>query len=120
MTISASARDRASTILTRLDYDSNDELIEYADDVLTSLDEAKEANWYDQPTQDCVSEIADQAVPVYNMDRLKLVSSSPALWTMKPDLATGDQDIIEIAGLILYQLAEEIANAQVRAWEEDE
>lgn len=119
MSISASARERARTILTRLDYEPNDELIEYADAVLTSLDEAKEADWYDQRAQDCVSEIADESVPVYNTDRLKLVSSAPALWTMKPDLATGEQDIIEIAGLILYQLAEEIANEQLRAWEED-
>lgn len=120
MTISASARERARAILTGLDYDSNDELVEYADDVLTSLDEAKDADYYDQPAQDCVPEIADQNVPVYTMDRLKLVSSAPALWTMKPELATGDQDVAEIAGLILYQLAEEIANAQIRAWEKDE
>lgn len=120
MSMSPAARDRARTILTRIDYDSNNEVIEYADLVLTSLDEAKAANWYGQAAQDAVSEVADQAVPVYNMDRLKLISSSPALWTIRPDLATGEQDIIEMAGLILYQLAEEIATAQIRAWKEDE
>lgn len=112
-------RAKAQKVLSRLDIEPNDKLLDYADTVLGSYEDAKEQDWYAGEREDAITEVADQAVPVYNMERLELVSSSPYLWTIKPDLADGSQDIVEFAGLILYQVAEQICREQGEIEKED-
>jgi hypothetical protein len=60
---------------------------------------------------DLVHEIADGAVPVYTFDRWRTFVDLGAWEQDVADLAGGDDDMTQLAGLALYQAARALADA---------
>lgn len=91
-------------------------LFEFAEDVLIACDEIEEVT-----DPDATHEIADGAVPVYTSDRIKLFTEDVGLAMWEPEIPSdGDKGVAEVAGLVLYDLATEIATAELRARQERE
>lgn len=58
-------------------------------------------------------EIADSAVPIYNHQRMQVLTDLAAWQEDVSDYSAGDSDIITLAGYALYIVAERLVNALI-------
>lgn len=86
---------------------SNDETRAFYENLRDAL--AEEVDYYaggERPDDDRLSEIADSAFDVYKYTRmLEVIGTGAYLDTS--NLATGDEDMVTLAGYLLYDLAHE-------------
>jgi hypothetical protein len=88
---------------------SNAEAALFYEHIRDALAEAIDYALGDRPTDDALDEIADGAPDVYNYTRMMEAIGTGA-YLDKSDLANGDEDMVTLAGYVLYDLARTVIN----------
>lgn len=70
-----------------------------------------------KPGDDAEHEIADGAPSVYNHRRMDELIGTRA-WAREPELASGGEDILTLAGIVLYELASEVVGGLATYYDE--
>lgn len=85
---------------------SNDEARSFYEHIRDGYAEAIE--WAEgKPDEDAVTEIADGAPSIYNWTRMMEAIGTGA-YLEPSDLASGEEDMVTLAGYVLYELAERV------------
>lgn len=85
-------------------YADNDEAVSFLTRVRDAFTEA--AEWAEGvPDDEAEHEGADGAVPVYNHDRMMALVGTRAYIGVDVEYASGGEDILTLAGYVLYEVA---------------
>ncbi len=118
--IAADIRDMSTYLIANLGdaHADNDEAVAFLDGIREAYAEAVEYA-EGKPSDDAEHEISDGAPSIYNHTRMMQLVGTCA-WDRTPEHASGGEDMVTLAGIILYELASEIVAGLAAYYDEHE